>query len=237
MERTLKNFLKTALLPLGSTMYIYGGGWDDDDNGAGIDARTMGVSPRWRDFFEKQDENYDFKEYLYERRNGLDCSGYVGWVIYNLMEEGNRRSGYVKQARSMAMDFADRGWGSLTSKDKVTDYHPGDILSGKDHVWISLGQCSDGSVLMLHSSPPGVILSGTVAKNGASYSEALFLAYDVMASFHPWWHRKYPCYLRGASYLTDYDRFRWDLKNGVLTDPDGYDIMSPNQLINHLFRE
>lgn len=237
MERTLKNFLKTALLPLGSTMYIYGGGWDDDDNGAGTDARTMGVSPRWRDFFEKQDENYDFREHLYERRNGLDCSGYVGWVIYNLMEEENRRSGYVKKARSMAMDFADRGWGSLTSKGKVTDYRPGDILSGKDHVWISLGQCSDGSVLMLHSSPPGVILSGTVAKNGASCSEALFLASDVMASFFPRWHRKYPCYLRGASYLADYDRFRWDLKNGVLTDPDGYGIMSPNQLINHLFRE
>lgn len=237
MERTLKHFLKTALLPLGSTMYIYGGGWDEADCGAGTEARTLGVSPRWRVFCEAQDECYDYTKHLYERKNGLDCSGYVGWLVYNTMEEENGRLGYVKKAREMARDFALRGWGSFTKSSEVMDYLPGDVMSGADHVWISLGQCSDGSVLLVHSSPPGVILSGTIAKNGELRSEALILAEDAMSFYYPAWHKKYPRYLRGASYLFGYDRFRWDLKKGVLTDPDGYGIMSPNQLMDHLFRE
>ena len=237
MERTLKHFLKTAVLPLGSTMYIYGGGWDTMDHGAGTDARTLGVSPLWCEFFEQQNENYQYKDHLYEREHGLDCSGYVGWVVYNTMETENGRLGYITKAQSMAEDFARRGWGSFTEKGEVKDYCPGDIMSGTDHVWIALGQYADGSVLLLHSSPPGVILSGTVTENGDPHSEAPAVAEEIMASFYPRWHRKYPCYLRGVSYLSDYDRFRWDLKNGPLTDPDGCGIMSPNQLINHLFRE
>ena len=29
LEKTLENLLKTALLPIGKTMYIYGGGWNE----------------------------------------------------------------------------------------------------------------------------------------------------------------------------------------------------------------
>ena len=32
---TIEALLKTALEPVGSTMYIWGGGWDDADNEAG----------------------------------------------------------------------------------------------------------------------------------------------------------------------------------------------------------
>ena len=38
---TLENLLKTALLPIGNTMYIYGGGWNEEDTGAGIEAMTI----------------------------------------------------------------------------------------------------------------------------------------------------------------------------------------------------
>ena len=31
--RTLKNFLSTALMPVGNTLYVYGGGWDWQDVG------------------------------------------------------------------------------------------------------------------------------------------------------------------------------------------------------------
>lgn len=236
--RTLKHFLETALLPLGSTMYVYGGGWDDGDNGAGIDARALGVSPRWREFFEQQDASYDYKDHLYEREMGLDCSGYVGWVVYNVMEEETGRPGYVMKARDMARDFARRGRGSFTEKDKVKDYFPGDIMSGKDHVWISLGRCSDGSVLLLHASPPGVILSGTVTPKEESNSIAAQLAEEYTATYFPRWHRRYPRSLRGISYLKDYDRMRWHLDGrGVLTDPEGYGIMSGEELIRNLFSE
>ena len=34
---TLRNLLKTAMAPVGSTMYIWGGGWNKADNGAGAD--------------------------------------------------------------------------------------------------------------------------------------------------------------------------------------------------------
>lgn len=44
---TLENLLKTALLPIGNTMYIYGGGWNEEDTGAGIEAMTIGVSHKW----------------------------------------------------------------------------------------------------------------------------------------------------------------------------------------------
>lgn len=238
MERTLKNFLQTALLPFGSTMYVYGGGWDEVDNGAGKDARTLGVSLRWREFFEEQDENYDYKDHLYERENGLDCSGYVGWVVYNVMEEETGRPGYVMKARDMAMCFSARGWGSFTEKDKVNDYRPGDIMSGKDHVWISLGRCSDGSVLLLHASPPGVILSGTVTPEEESNSIAAQLAEKYTAMCFPRWHRRYPRSLRGILYLRNYNQMRWHLDGrGVLTDPEGYGIMSGEELIRHFFSE
>ena len=59
---TLENLLKTALLPIGNTMYIYGGGWNEEDTGAGIEAITIGVSPKWVEFAIKQDSSYNFKD-------------------------------------------------------------------------------------------------------------------------------------------------------------------------------
>ena len=35
-------------------MYVFGGGWDVSDKGANIDARTIGVSPQWKKFFNRQ---------------------------------------------------------------------------------------------------------------------------------------------------------------------------------------
>ncbi|MBR5329009.1 MAG: hypothetical protein IKV45_02245 [Firmicutes bacterium] len=235
MKRTLKCFLETALLPLGNTMYVYGGGWNEEDTGAGFEACSMGLSPLWKMFFEGQNADYDFREHLCGRQMGLDCSGYVGWVIYNTLETENGRPGYVMKARNMAKEFADRGWGSFCESASVMDYRPGDIMSGKDHVWIALGQCSDGSVLMLHASPPGVMISGTVTSQGRSQSEAVIMAGKIMSVLYPWWHEKYPCYLKGASYLTEYDQFRWDLHRGILTDPDGYAIIPLCQLLDNLF--
>ena len=34
MNRSLTDFLRTAMEPVGSTMYIWGGGWNSEDNGA-----------------------------------------------------------------------------------------------------------------------------------------------------------------------------------------------------------
>ena len=61
-ERTVTNFLRTALMPVGTTLYIYGGGWDWQDIGSAVQARSFGVSPDWVRFFESQDENFTYKE-------------------------------------------------------------------------------------------------------------------------------------------------------------------------------
>ena len=46
----MERLLRTSLLPVGQTMYIWGGGWNQDDAGAGIEAVTLGVSKRWAEY-------------------------------------------------------------------------------------------------------------------------------------------------------------------------------------------
>lgn len=233
--RTLKNFLETALAPVGSTMYIYGGGWDEGDNGAGEDAVGIGVAPRWRDFFLGQEADYDFQRHRH-RRDGLDCSGYVGWALYNMLRRESGGSGYVLPAAEMAATFAAYGWGTYRPAGEVADYRPGDIMSSKEgHVYIALGACADGSVLLLHASPPGVMLSGTVTPTGAVGSNAVSLAEYYLKTYYPGWYEKFPVCVRGLSYLTGYSQFRWDL-DGVLKDPEGYRFLPPPLLLADLFK-
>ena len=61
-EKTLKNFFATAMMPVGTTLYIYGGGWNWQDEGAAFQTRTIGLSDDWIRFFYSQDVNYTFKE-------------------------------------------------------------------------------------------------------------------------------------------------------------------------------
>lgn len=49
-KQTLLNFLITAKAPLGHTMYVWGGGWNEEDTAAGEEARSIGESPRWQEF-------------------------------------------------------------------------------------------------------------------------------------------------------------------------------------------
>lgn len=43
-QKTLQNFLTIAMQPVDQTMYVWGGGWNEEDTGAGQDARRIGVS-------------------------------------------------------------------------------------------------------------------------------------------------------------------------------------------------
>ena len=38
---SLYHFLKTALQPVGRTVYIWGGGWNEEDTAAGVEAQAM----------------------------------------------------------------------------------------------------------------------------------------------------------------------------------------------------
>lgn len=241
-KSTLKKFLQTALKPVGTTMYVWGGGWNRADNGAGTEARTIGVSPKWKQFFQKQKASYDYHTTKYQISNGLDCSGYVGWCVYNILNTTNGKSGYVMLAQKMAKNFASRGWGSYTERGAVKNYRAGDIMSSTcsdcGHVWIVVGSCSDGSVVLLHSSPPGVQLSGTPSRSGKTNSEAVKLASYYMKKYFPAWYRKYPNNARGSSYLSHYAQMRWDLTGKkVMSDPDGYRNKSAKAILKDLLGE
>lgn len=256
-KTTLKNLLATALEPVGTSLYIYGGAWDWQDAGSSVQATTIGLPKSWVDFFQAHDADYTYKKeddpahsYYWRGYNeyyfgGPDCSGYIGWVIYNLMNTESGNQGYVMSASNMAASFAEAGWGQLIS-GSVKDFRPGDIFSMSGHVWMCLGTCSDGSVVFLHSTPSdsktgqpggGVQLSA-LDPNGNSDCQAYQLASYYMTTYYPQWSERYDAVLRDyESYTTvPGGQFRWDL-SGVLRDPDGYASLSADEILADLFGE
>lgn len=217
-QPSLLSFLQTAVEPVGTTMYVWGGGWNEEDTGAGVEAVSLGVSPQWAAFAMEQDAAYNYKNHRYQIHDGLDCSGYVGWAVYNALETEDGGQGYVCKAADMAQEFSLRGLGEYIPVDRLDHWRPGDIMSMKGHVWISLGMCDDGSVLLVHASPPGVILCGTELPDGGE-SQAVRLARSVMAANYPDWYRRYPDCSRSCSYLDKSSAMRWSRE--VLTDEEG----------------
>lgn len=238
-KKTLENLIMTATKPLGNTMYIWGGGWNKEDTGAGIEALTLGVSPRWKEFADMQDSSYNYKNYDYQIHDGLDCSGFIGWVIYNIMEDesftgdeaGYVEAGYVMSSTNMADNFADRGWGEVSDNASCSLYYPGDIVSMKGHVWMSLGTCKDGSVLMVHASPPGVKISGTPLEDG-SESQAIKLAQKIMKECYSKWYERFPdCSVKGK-YLTEGRVFHWNSE--ALKDDDNLMNMNAEEIADYI---
>lgn len=252
---TLKNLLATAMEPVGTSLYIYGGAWDWQDAGSSVQATTIGLPQSWVDFFQSHDADYTYQDsddpahsYYWRGYNeyyfgGPDCSGYIGWVIYNLMNTESGNDGYVMSASNMAGSFADAGWGQLIT-DGVKDFQPGDIFSMSGHVWMCLGTCEDGSVVFLHSTPSdsktgqpggGVQLSA-LDPNGDPDCQAYQLASYYMSTYYPQWSERYDAVLRDyESYTTvPGGQFRWDL-SGVLSDPDGYADLSADEILADLF--
>lgn len=224
--KTLKQFLQIALQPVGETMYVWGGGWNEADNAAGPEAMSIGCSPRWKEFFNKQTSAYNPGVTVYRIHDGLDCTGYLGWALYNLFPND---TGYVTWASNMVRSLTEYGWGEGTRG--VPDTQAGDIMGNAEHVWISLGVCADGSAVILHASPPGVMINGT--QSGGARSRAVALAERYMRAYHAEWYAKYPNCAQGASYLYNFDRFRW--RADVLPDPDGYRAMSADEVLADLY--
>lgn len=127
------------------------------------------ASPQtWIDFFQSQDANYTYKNsgdpaYSYYPHNAwnqyyfadVDCSAYVAWVTYNVMNTQRGNDGYVMSSTKMAQTFAQTyNFGTWTQEfSSAQDFTPGDIFSMNGHVWICLGVCGDGSMVILHSTP------------------------------------------------------------------------------------
>ncbi len=230
--RSMENLLATAKLPVGTTMYVWGGGWNEADTGAGIEAVSIGVSPAWNDFYQQQNSAYDYQQTRYQIHDGLDCSGYIGWMIYNVFENQDGEPGYVMKAAEMARTFADYGWGTYTPAAQVTEWQPGDIMSMKGHVWLSLGMCGDGSVVLMHASPPGVRICGTQLSDGSS-SEAVKLAETYMQNNYPDWYQKYSDCAVDFYYLQDSGQLRFNAE--TLTDSMQIQLMGAEQVLSLLY--
>lgn len=260
---TLKNFLATAMEPVGTALYIYGGTWDWQDAASSNQASTIGLSQSWIDFFQSQNADYTYKneanpsesyyphnawnQYYYA---GIDCSAYVAWAAYNIMNTESGNEGYVMSSTKMAKNFAEeQGWGTWEQKDFTpADFKPGDIFSMNGHVWICLGKCDDGSLVILHSTPSDSVNNqggGGVQINGVGDSkdcQAVKLAEEYMSKYYPqWWERYHKVYKSFEDY-TDYDRdsnagkFSWTL-GGTISDPDGYADMKADAILADLFQD
>ena len=243
-ERTLFSLLCAAMQPLGTTLYVYGGGWNLDDTGAGREAVTPFPSPAWKTFFLSQDEGYDYRRFRGSGCNpwhsaGLDCSGYLGWVIYAALHRKSGLEGYVYPSTEMAGALAARGLGRLVRPPYR--FLPGDLFSMEGHVWLCVGVCRDESLVIAHSSPTpsrrtgcpggGVQLSAIPACDSRPRCEALGLARRYMSQF-PVWSRRYEAVSRPRTLYTvpgtnsNSGLFRWS----ALRDPEGIRSMTAGQV-------
>lgn len=236
-KTTLKNFLNTAMAPVGSTMYIWGGGWSSKWRNKGSDGAWIGLNPNWRSYASGRSSSFNYRKVRYKTGYGLDCSGFVGWAVYNVMntKSATAGKGYVNKSTTLASRFAGYGWGSYRKASAVRDYRAGDIMSTSGHVYIVIGQCKDGSVVLVHSSPPGVQICGTATKSGNKDSQAVKIARKYRKKYFSDWHSRFTKCDRPSSYVRKYNQFRWYLSaNHVMSDPDGYRNMTPEEILNDL---
>lgn len=155
-SKTVKNYLLNALKPVGSTLYVWGGGW------AQPTVTYKGLYPLWKQWYDANSGDYDYNNYRdlsqSTRAKGLDCSGFVAWSTYNVMQtKSGVGSGYADSAATVASTYANYGWGSLRTQATLKQnnyrgqFQAGDVASSPGHAWIVLGQCSDGSYVIVHS--------------------------------------------------------------------------------------
>ena len=239
----IADVIRNAGKPAGKTLYVWGGGWNEADTAAGETALTIGVYPEWERYFNSNRQGYSYLpgKRAWERGErqwrfyGLDCSGYLGWVVYNSVQSGRNGAGYVVDASRFASSLAGYGYGTVSPCTPGSVFKPGDIISISGHCYLSLGQCSDGSVLILHSTPNGgVQVSGTVS--GGRSSEASRLASSFMQQNYPQWWASFGGEGRqnvDASKYLNGTKFSWTV-NSMVGDSEGIQSKRANEILNCL---
>ena len=269
--RTLKNFLATCFEPMGTALYVYGGNWNWQDDGSSVQSRHIGVPGTWVDFYRSQDASYAYaddyhkstsyypyggwNEYYYA---GTDCSGYAGWAVYNTLNTEDGKQGYVTGASSQGLMFAEKyNFGTWTNDPFDTEedpLKPGDMVSTPSHIWICVGKCEDGSMVIIHSTVTnsstgreggGVQLSALNPEGFNKNCEAYRLACEYTEKYFPDWAERYPVVMKSYKNYVNFERtstypgrFRWSLDGtDGLSDPDGYTDMSAEEILKDLFGE
>ena len=184
----------------------------------------------------------NFNEYYYA---GLDCSGYIGWAIYNCLHAKDGGETYVIKSTVFAKNLADHfGYGTWKHTFQKTELLPGDIISMNGHVWMCLGRCDDGSVIIMHSTPATSYTGGKgggpeLSVLGSTSSQAYQLASKYMKDFYPSWSSRYP--VKAISYssyaggsLATTGCFTWTM-GAALNDPEGLRDMSAADVLKRIF--
>ena len=226
--RTIKNFLAGALKPVGQALYMWGGGHGYEDS------VRAGVSANWQNFYLSQSSSYNYKNYndlsASNEAKGLDCSGYVGWTTYQTL-----RTYSTCVSGEIGALYKGRGWGSYYNQNYLSQtgwkVYPGDIGYDDGHTWIILGQCSDKSAVVLHSTPnAGVQISGTCTPSGDYDSQAVALANKYMSRYAGF--KKYTYKPSCGNYIRRGNYMRW---NGTLSDPDNFKNKTADVILQELF--
>ncbi len=232
---TIKNYLTNAIAPMGSTLYILGGGRDEYRPVRVNNSTRIGLHEEWRDFFlSKKGQKYDPDNYAYKRSLGVDCSGFVGFVNYNTFNTSDNQAPMVTTSGKTGDLLESRGLGSYSTELSYDSYQAGDVMFRDGHVYIVVGQCSDGSVVVAHSSMMGVKLAATRDRNGNSRNQANALVKSYMSTYFQDYHKIDSGINTASNYLTNYKKFTWNSK--ALSDPDGYRNMPVEEVLKDLFK-
>lgn len=232
-DKTVRSFLLSALEPVGTVLYVWGGGWND--------STRIGVSQTMIDWYNSQDSSYDYHNYndlsAANRAKGFDCSGFVGWSTYQgLHSVSNEGRGYVCTSREVGNTYQARGWGTVIPNASLAGngyvLKAGDIGYHDGHTFIVLGQCRDKSFVLVHSTPQaGVQIAGTPTPDGKYGSQAAALAASYMSRYPG--TQKYEYLNRSGNYFTRCSFFRWN--RSTLADPDGYMNKYADEILADLF--
>lgn len=232
-SKTIKNYLAGALKPVGQALYVWGGGWTD--------ATRKGVSPTWKEWYDSQSSSYDYNYYrdlsAANRAKGLDCSGFVGWSAYQVMQKSSGvGSGYTVVSGEIGSYYKSLGWGNIVTQANLSasDWvlKPGDVGYNSGHTWIVIGQCSDKSVVIVHSTPQaGCQIAGTCTPTGGYESEAIQLARKYMSKYYGF--NKYNYHTSSGNYIRNGNYLRWN--RNTLSDPEGYLNKTADQILYDLF--
>ena len=144
--------------------------------------------------------------------------------------------GYTVVAEEVGSYYRSNGWGSFLTQSSLANddwtLKPGDVGYNSGHTWIVIGQCSDKSVVIVHSTPQaGCQISGTSTPSGNYDSEAVALARKYMSKYPG--YTKYDYHTTSGNYIRNGNYLRWN--RSTLGDPDGYMNKSASQILADLF--
>ena len=161
------------------------------------------------------------------------CSGLVSWAVYNTYntKSNQKETAYSSTSTGFPAYLTNKGFGSHGKVSGGT-FTPGDVVSMTGHVWVVLGMCSDGSLVIVHATPPVVQISDTVNTAGSTNSEAVKLAKAYMKKYYSDAAGKYNLCIASKAYVNNVDRFHWS--SSSMRDPDGLRNMTAAQVLEKL---